>query len=406
MRSPPASRRSRTRWAASPRSSRQMPGFLRRSAIAWSCPRVSGSSSRPRRGSGWPQARGRDTRWSSRSTRGCTDSAAPTSRRSRLRPLAVSIPVADRLDRRATAASAPASLEAPSGRRRLRLLVLIDGLGWGGAEMLLPDLVRAARIAGIDVSVAYLREKDGSPAARRLRALGVDPVWLGVGGLLKPASLRKVHRHVAAVQPDVVHSHLGYSDLLGGLAAGALGVPVISTIHVTRWDESIRGRVKSALFDATRRATANRVITVSDAARVAFLEQGWGPRRRVMTMHNCIAGDVRPGTGRQVRAELGIGPDQLVVGMVSVLRHGKGHRVAARAMERVRMRVPEARLVVLGDGPARADVETALAPLRDGAVMAGHRDDVMDVLDAVDVFLLPSEHEAFPTALLEAMAAG
>lgn len=272
--------------------------------------------------------------------------------------------------------------------------------------MLLPDLVRAARIAGIDVSVAYLREKDGSPAARRLRALGVEPVWLGVGGLLRPASLRKVHRHVAAVQPDVVHSHLGYSDLLGGLAAGALGVPVISTIHVTRWDESIRGRVKSALFDATRRATANRVVTVSDAARVAFLEQGWGPRGRVMTMHNCIAGDVRPGTGRQVRAELGIGPDQLVVGMVSVLRHGKGHRVAARAMERVRMRAPEARLVVLGDGPARADVETALAPLGDGAVMAGHRDDVMNVLDAVDVFLLPSEHEAFPTALLEAMAAG
>src|SRR5215207_4598999 len=112
---------------------------------------------------------------------------------------------------------------------RIHVLVLIDGLGWGGAEMLLPEFVRAAALAEIDVSVAYLREKDGSPAAARVRELGIEPVGLEVGGLLNPASLRKVYRHIADVRPDVVHTHLGYSDWLGGLAAGALGIPTVST---------------------------------------------------------------------------------------------------------------------------------------------------------------------------------
>jgi glycosyltransferase involved in cell wall biosynthesis len=64
------------------------------------------------------------------------------------------------------------------------------------------------------------------------------------------------------------------------------------------------------------------------------------------------------------------------------------------------------RLVVVGDGPARAQVERALAPLGEAALMLGHRDDVMAVLDAADVLVHPTEIDALPTAVMEAMAAG
>lgn len=288
----------------------------------------------------------------------------------------------------------------------MHVLVVIDGLGFGGAEMLLADLVRSLSLVDVRVSVAYLREKHGSPAAARLREVGIEPVGLEVGGLLSPRSLLKVRRHVAEVRPDVVHTQLGYSDMLGGLAAAATGIPVVSTIHLTRWDTSSRERVKLRLFDVTRRLTCSRVIVVSEATRAAYLRRGFGPRARVVTVHNCIAGRPEPGAGRAVREELGIGPDELVVGMVSVLRRGKGHDVAARAIQQVRERRPGTRLIVAGDGPARDEVQRSLEPLGDAALLIGHRDDVMGLLDAYDLFLLPSEHEAFPTALLEAMAAG
>ena len=70
-----------------------------------------------------------------------------------------------------------------------------------------------------------------------------------------------------------------------------------------------------------------------------------------------------------------------------------------------RERFPRLRLLIVGDGPLRAEVERRAASLGGVAVVAGHRDDVMAVLDGVDVLLHPSLVDAFPTALLEAMAA-
>ena len=91
--------------------------------------------------------------------------------------------------------------------------------------------------------------------------------------------------------------------------------------------------------------------------------------------------------------------------MVAVLRRGKGHEHAARAIAQLRSAHPRLRLLVVGDGPDRAAVEAIMAPLGDAAVLTGFRPDVMAVLDAVDLLVHPTEADAFPTALLEAMAA-
>jgi hypothetical protein len=73
---------------------------------------------------------------------------------------------------------------------------------------------------------------------------------------------------------------------------------------------------------------------------------------------------------------------------------------------RLRERHPKLRLVVAGDGPARAEAERALEALEGAGILLGHRTDVMEVLDAADVLIHPSEADAFPTAVIEAMAAG
>jgi glycosyltransferase involved in cell wall biosynthesis len=289
-------------------------------------------------------------------------------------------------------------------RRRLRVHTLIDSLGTGGAETLLGDLAEGALEGGIDFTVAYMHH-EGPPAAR-LRELGIRPERVPIDSLLGPGDFRRVRAHLARVRPDVLHTHLGYSDFLGGIAARSLGIPAVSTLHVMEWEPGLRERVKMTLMAVARIACCQRVICVSDAQRARYLADWPARRARVVTVHNGIAATPRPGSGRAVRAELGIAPDAPVVAMVTVLREGKGHDVALEAVGELRRRFPGLRLVILGDGPASAAIAARAAPLGESVILTGHRRDVLEVLDASDVLLHPTSADAFPTALLEAMAAG
>ena len=190
-------------------------------------------------------------------------------------------------------------------RRRLHVHALIDGLWPGGAETLLAEQAAGAAAAGFQFTVGYLHGNVGPPA-ERLRRLGIAPERVPISSLLGPRDLRRVRAHVARVRPDVLHTHLGYSDFLGGIAARSLGIPAVSTVHVMEWDRDVRSRVRLRLIALARLACCQRVITVSDAARASYLA-AWPARRdRVVTVHNGIAAHPRPGAGRAIRAELGI----------------------------------------------------------------------------------------------------
>ena len=287
----------------------------------------------------------------------------------------------------------------------MRVAYVIDSLTWGGAETLLADLLAVVPAIGVEPSVTYLADLHGSPVAPLVRRRGVEPVLVGVPALADPRSLLRVRRRLRSLRPDLVHTHLGYADLLGGPAARSLGLPSVSTLHLMEWERHGKEGFKERLMALARRHGAHRVIAVSEAARRAYLATGWDRPDRVVCVPNGIARDAASGTGRAVRAELGLGADDLVCAMVTVLRRGKGHEAAAAAVRGLRERYPSLRLLVCGEGPDRAHVEAALAGVG-GVVMAGHRTDVMEVLDAVDVLLHPTHADAFPTTLLEAAAAG
>jgi glycosyltransferase involved in cell wall biosynthesis len=300
----------------------------------------------------------------------------------------------------------------PASATRLRVHTLIDSLTWGGAEMLLGDLAAGAPSAGICLSVGYLHDFDGSPAAAGLRRHGIEPELVPARRLLDLRALRRLRRHLAHMRPHIVHTHLDHADTLGTLAGRSLGLPCVSTIHLVpgqpRRPLSVDGlsalqRMRLVAF--VRRHAGAGVITVSNAAREAYLATGWDTPRRVVTVHNGIARSALPEEGARVRLELGLGNEALVVTTVTVLRPGKGHDVAVEVARRLLPRFPQLRLVVMGDGPAREEVRRLAATLGATAIFTGHREDVMPVLMASDVVLHPTRMDAFPTALLEAAAA-
>src|SRR4051794_6191860 len=291
-----------------------------------------------------------------------------------------------------------------AGDRPLAVHVVIDGLGAGGAETLLADLVAGGREAGLEFSVTALQDRGENPGAERLQALGIEPVTLGVSGLFSRADHRAMRARLEEVRPDVVHAHLEYSDMFAGLAARRLGRPCVSTIHVMRWPDSARERLKLRIQAYARRAGMQAVVCVSDAAREAYLAQGWPSPRRVVTVHNGVAAAPRPGAGAALRETLGIPAATPAIGTLSVLRAGKGHEELLAAVPALRERFPDLEVLVAGGGPEAG----ALAPLaeRAGARLLGHLDDPLAFADALDVLVHPSHFDAFPTALLEAAAVG
>src|SRR5262249_4177146 len=109
-----------------------------------------------------------------------------------------------------------------------------------------------------------------------------------------------------------------------------------------------------------------------------------------------------------VRRDLGLGADDFVILLVARLDYLKDHATAVRTLERVARSRPDARLVLVGEGPERPKIEDQVRRLgvAAGVRFLGLRQDVARLLRATDLFLLTSVSEGIPLTVLEAMAAG
>ena len=296
----------------------------------------------------------------------------------------------------------------PEAGDRIRVHALVDTLRFGGAEFLLADFAEVAPLAGIDLSVASVEPLDPpSPAADRLRErAGLEPDAIGTWRMVGRGALRRTRAHLRRHAPDIVHTHLSTADFLGGIGARSLGIPAVTTIHADSWPAvGHRERLKTWLTTQVRRHCADTVIAVSESAKRAYLDQGRDREQHLTVVRNGIVDRSAPRSGARVRRELGLDEDSVVVTAISALRPEKNFEAAIDAVSLLTGRFPQLRLVIAGDGPHQEAVRDHASRVGNAVVLAGHREDVMELLDATDILIHPSHFDAFPTSLLEAMAA-
>src|SRR3990172_9299932 len=173
--------------------------------------------------------------------------------------------------------------------RRLRVLFLIDSLGHGGAEHLLASYLDRLPAHGVDPVVVALQERDGNPLASVIVDTGVAVRTLGINRLRERSAYRRVAAVVAETAPDVVHTQLEFSNILGTVAAARLGIPTITTLHtLDRPAPWSRDAARFRLMAWVLRRRADRVIAVSRSARDHFLGRAHLDRDRVVTIFNGI----------------------------------------------------------------------------------------------------------------------
>ncbi|MEU5179944.1 glycosyltransferase family 4 protein [Streptomyces longwoodensis] len=290
--------------------------------------------------------------------------------------------------------------ESEPGVRVLHLTQPVDG----GVARVVTDLVRAQLAAGLRVAVAC----PGGPLAGDLAALGADVRRWEATRAPGPAlwgEVRRLARVVDEVRPDLVHAHSAKAGLAGRLAVRGR-IPTVFQPHA--WSFEAVGGTTAALARAWERFGArwtHRLVCVSEAERTTGLRAGIAAVETVVVPNGIDPGRFRPAPAAAVRAALlpELAPDVPLVVCVGRLCRQKGQDVLLDAWEQVLRRVPDARLVLVGDGPD-GDALRARAP---GPVrFAGAVADPVPWYQAADLVVLPSRWEGMALAPLEAMACG
>jgi glycosyltransferase involved in cell wall biosynthesis len=206
------------------------------------------------------------------------------------------------------------------------------------------------------------------------------------------------------MRPDLVHLHSSKAGLAGRLALRGHRTTIFQP-HAWSF-EAVRGPLRAAALEWERVAArwATAILCVSEGERRRGEEHGIRARWHVIP--NGVDLDGWPEAGcderAHARAELGL-PDRPTVVCVGRLSRQKGQDLLLEAWSSVTGRVPDAQLVLVGDGPAE---ESLRRQGHDGVRFAGRRSDVASWLAAADVVALPSRWEGMSIGMLEAMARG
>jgi len=305
-------------------------------------------------------------------------------------------------------------------RLKPKVLVLIKGLGLGGAERLLVDSLPFLDRSRFDYHVAYLLpwkrflvpelESAGIP----VHCLG--GMWNSSEGsqassweavALLPQALRRLLMLQRRERFDVIQADLPVAGILARVAGRLSSVPVVYTEHnlqeryhsVTRW------------ANAATYAWNRRVLAVSGEVAESIGRRGLVERTRVVTLMNGVPVEqvrAEAAQGHDVRRELNIPEDHLVVGTVAVLRSQKRLTDWFQVAARVAAERPHVTFLLVGGGPLEAEVRTLVESLglSPRVRMPGFRADGRRLMGTMDVFLMTSEFEGLPIALLEAMTLG
>jgi glycosyltransferase involved in cell wall biosynthesis len=292
-----------------------------------------------------------------------------------------------------------------------RVLFLVGTLHAGGLERYVTQMALTAKRHGTFEPAVLCTNKRAGIFAGQLEAAGVPLYEAPPRWNRDPRALLGLRSLVAGFRPDIVHSQVNDAMLQQALAVlGSAGWPRYCVTERNCYERHGLARARRIAQYHVLRALGCDYSANAEAVAVHLARMVHDRRERISVIPNgVLAPSAEDTSGREsVRRELGAAPDDVALVCVARLDGHKGHARVIRAHAELRRRGLPTQLWLLGDGGERAALEQLVAELgvRDQVRFLGVVPNVRRYLAASDVFLLLSEHEGMPNAVIEAMSAG
>jgi L-malate glycosyltransferase len=289
----------------------------------------------------------------------------------------------------------------------IRVAYFIDHLHTGGAQKHLVELLR-----GIDrrrFSVSVWTEKTGGELTKEVEHIGVRVRSLDVKRSLTEGRflirLIQVAHALRREGVDIAHGYLYAGNIIGSLAGLLGGVPVrlVSKRSLDRYP----ARAKLLACRLANRFADRVTVNARAVGTFVAQEEGCDPRKMVLIPNGVDFCRFQRGHD-DARTALGVAPHERVVGTVGRLTWKKAPECLLAAANIILRQEPHARLLIVGDGPLRAQAEERAEELgiRTRCMFTGSVSDASPFIRACDVFVLSSVIEGMANALLEALACG
>ena len=282
----------------------------------------------------------------------------------------------------------------------MKILLVITGLGMGGAEHVVVDLADRLAVLGHEVKIAYLT----GPVLVTPVSPDIELVPIGMTstksffiGYLKLRNLVKNYK------PDVVHSHMFHANILSRLLRVTLKIPrLVCTAHST--DEG--GKLRMLAYRITD-SLADISTNVSSKAVESFVRKGAVMAERMVAVPNGIDTD-KFFFDENVRHEnrKNLFKEKNIILAVGRFTEAKDYPNLLSAISILRNKRDDFKLLIVGDGPLKSDLASYVESLGLDSFVCflGIRTDIPDLMSSSDIFVLSSAWEGFGLVVAEAMA--
>lgn len=286
----------------------------------------------------------------------------------------------------------------------MKVLLVITGLGVGGAEKQVCDLADTYSTFGHDVTILSMHGelllKPQSTSVEVL-SLRMEKSLLGVA-----STYLKIKKIIKSFAPDIVHSHMVHANILMRLVRVTTPIKrLICTAH----SSNEGGRLRMLAYKLTQKQ-GDLLTNVSEEAVEAFIDKGACSSDRIIALHNGIDLNkyrFNKETRFAYRSEIGVNEDETLLLSVGRLTEAKDYPNLLNAFSSLLLTERKVKLAIIGDGDKRQELKILAEELgiEDKVNFIGLSHQVPQWMSAADIFVLSSAWEGFGLVVAEAMAA-
>lgn len=275
--------------------------------------------------------------------------------------------------------------------KKINILEMEISKGWGGQEKRTVRLIN--HLNKDEFKVFYVAQPD-SNIVKNKDEIDATIIPLTMRQSYDIKAIYNLCKTVKEKKIDIISTHSGKDAWIGAIVGKIMGKKVVRVRHL-----------QTPINSTASYNLSTKVVAVSKQVE-KYLEKRGVKKEKLQTIYTGIdTARFNPQKEYDLKKELQIQKDTVLVGIVAVLRGAKRHVDLIEAISNIKADV---KLVIVGNGPQERNIKDFIKEknVQDKVIMLGHREDIDKILPNFDIFVLPSNMEALGTSILEASACG